>query len=228
VASYTSNLMTHTLSDTTDVLVAGTKYYFKLKATNAIGDSEFSDEALFALASLPSQPSAPYKDSSLSSTSSIFVRWSAVADTEINTSGYKLYMDGGNNGDFSLVFDGSGAPGTLSYLASGLTPGKAYRFKVVALNFNGESLESPEAILFSCLPPSGLLPPAYESSATTSLSVEWSSPSNVNGCPVYQYELYRDDGAGSAISTLVGTYDPDVYGATITLAGADTSKTFRL
>jgi hypothetical protein len=37
--------------------------------------------------------------------------------------------------------------------------GRAYRFKVSALNYNGEGPASDEALLFMCLPPKDLAAP---------------------------------------------------------------------
>lgn len=50
----------------------------------------------------------------------------------------------------------------------------------------------------------------------------------MNGCPLSGFELYRDDGASGAITTLVSTYEPQELEATITLTAADESKTFRV
>ena len=68
---------------------------------------------VFALAALPSQPAVPTKDDSQSSFNSIMVQWASVADTQVVTSGYKLYMDGGNNGEYTMIYDGSNKPGLL-------------------------------------------------------------------------------------------------------------------
>lgn len=51
--------------------------------------------------------------------------------------GYQLYMDDGYNGEFSIIYDGSEYPNTLSYIAQNLTTGLPYRFYVVAVNING-------------------------------------------------------------------------------------------
>ena len=67
----------------------------------------------------------------------MYVQWALVPDTSIPVNGYLLYMDDGNNGYYRLVFNGQGSPGILSYLATGLTTGLSYRFKVRAMNFNG-------------------------------------------------------------------------------------------
>ena len=50
-------------------------------------------------------------------------------------------MDSGN-GTFVNVYDGSFRPGVLGQLVSGLENGHLYKFRVVALNYNGESLPS--------------------------------------------------------------------------------------
>lgn len=42
---------------------------------------------------------------------SILVSWTSVADLSIPTSGYLLYMDSGNTGDFSLLYNGTYKPG---------------------------------------------------------------------------------------------------------------------
>jgi hypothetical protein len=52
-------------------------------------------------------------------------------------------MDNGNNGDFMVVYNGTGQAGTL-YSNLLLTVGRLYRFKASALNFNGEGTVSAE------------------------------------------------------------------------------------
>lgn len=44
-----------------------------------------------------------------------------------------------------------------------------------------------------CLPPSIIAPPYYISSTTTSIEVGWAPPEFDGGCPIYTYELWRDD-----------------------------------
>ena len=65
-------------------------------------------------------------------------------------------MDTGNTGAFLLMLAGSGSPGLFYYLAKNLTTGQSYRFKVRSLNFNGESADSTELLVYSCLPPQNL------------------------------------------------------------------------
>jgi hypothetical protein len=58
--------------------------------------------------------------------------------------------------------------------------------------------------------------------------LEWNPPTENNGCPLTGYELYRDDGAGGVITTLVGTYEPQELEGTISLTVAETSNTYRV
>jgi hypothetical protein len=62
-------------------------------------------------------------------------------------------MDSGNNGEYRVVFDGKGQPGVLGYNVRNLTTGRSYRFKMRAINFNGESDDSGEEIFYTCLSP---------------------------------------------------------------------------
>ena len=162
-----------------------------------------------------------------SSLTSIFVQWNYVADPSAPITGYQLYMDNGNDGNFKLAFDGRGKPGILSYHATNLTTGRAYRFKVHALNFNGKGPDSPEALIYSCLPPLQLDSPKYVDSTETTLTLSWQLPLYINGCPIHEMKLFTDNGLGGAVSTLVDTYNSDKNGDTLTFTGAQTSLSFR-
>ena len=208
--------MTFTLTAARDSLVAGSIHYFKILAENDVGGSLFSDEASFALAPLPAQlspgPVLVQSESDLT-VASLLVRWTgaaAIAPSSgiIAGTGYRLYMDGGNDGNFQVVYDGHGQPGTLEYAVTtatdSITVGWAYRFKVTALNFNGEGAASAESLIHACLSPANFSAPRYVSSSETALSVEWAAPNATNGCPIDKYQLFRDTGSADAITTQVG------------------------
>jgi hypothetical protein len=123
-------------------MVAGKFYRFKFRAKNSVGYSEYSTIMTFPLADKPAKPNAPTKDESQSDKTTITMAWSVNADTQSTAgdiTGYKLYMDDGNNGDFELIFHGLNQPDVRSYQAQGLFTGKAYRYKVLAENAVGES-----------------------------------------------------------------------------------------
>jgi hypothetical protein len=81
------------------------------------------------------------------------VEWIDVPFTEIGVLGYELWMDSGSDGYFKQKLDGRNKPGVMSYLASDLETGRAYKFMVRAINFNGFGDYSTEATFYSCLPP---------------------------------------------------------------------------
>lgn len=90
--------------------------------------------------------------------------------------------------------------------------GVAYKFKTVALNFNGAGSFSSEVTYFSCLPPQDILPPQYVHSDETTLTITWSEPKILNGCPLQRFDLHINDG----LSTTVEQVDPHVNSITIT------------
>jgi hypothetical protein len=46
-------------------------------------------------------------------------------------------MDSGSDGFFFKAFDGKNQPGIMDFNATTLQTGRAYKFKVRAVNFNG-------------------------------------------------------------------------------------------
>jgi hypothetical protein len=81
-----------------------------------------------------------------------------------------------------------------------LVKGRAYRFKVIAGNFNQEGPESDSGLHYACEPPSGLFWPILTETTSTSMTLEWSEPTSNGGCPLLGYYLYRDDGVTGAPS----------------------------
>jgi hypothetical protein len=169
---------------------------------------------------MPDAPSAVTQNIQMSTLTSIYVQWNYVQDPSAPITGYQLYMDQGNNGNFQQLFDGAGKPGILAFLAANLTTGRAYRFRVRALNFNGAGPFSPDALIYTCLPPLHLDSPKYVDSTETTLTLSWNLPSFINGCPIQEMKLFSDNGAGGPLTTLVNTYNPDVDGDTLTFTGA--------
>lgn len=203
--------------------------FFKYSAVNVVGESETSNEIVHALAVYPAAPENLVKVNTLSSLTSIHLKWDIVADYEINVIGYNVLMETNRNGEFNLIYDGRNYPGINYFEASGLTTGSRYRFKVAALNHNGVGDYTEPLEFFSCLPPEEILPPTYVSSTKTSLSLDWTSPAVTNGCPVEKFELYINDGENGDVDTLVAEFEPQVSSYTIdSFTEADTSKQYRL
>ena len=162
----------------------------------------------------PSKPATPTKVDSLSNSTKITVRWekNSVPSAELpggRITHYRLFMDDGLFGDFQQV----------AYLSSSLSqmtlydlvPGRSYRFKVVAGNFNQEGDYSDSGLHFACTLPSGLAAPLLTGLTTTTMSLGWKPPVETGGCPILGYYLMRGDGFTGAPSIEVNTVnDPAV------------------
>jgi hypothetical protein len=121
-------------------IVTDTVYQIAIKASNLIGDSSLSSVISIRAAQAPDAPAAPSKVTS--TTNSITVQWTSPGFNGGNViTHYSLYIDNGAGGAFSLLVTTADAS-TTSYLASGLTMGQTYRFKVSAWNQVGQSLLS--------------------------------------------------------------------------------------
>lgn len=68
--------------ETSQVLTPGTLYRFRLSATNTIGEGELSNSVTVALAAPALAPAEPVLDRGLSSKTSLFIRWAAVAPAD--------------------------------------------------------------------------------------------------------------------------------------------------
>ena len=77
--------------------------------------SEFSNDCIFALASLPSQPNQVAKNDQLSSSDTIFVEWDSITTDTLRVLGYRLYADTGRNDDMRMIYDGSTDPQQTYY-----------------------------------------------------------------------------------------------------------------
>jgi Fibronectin type III domain len=198
--AYSGSSLSVVLDATTVGLATGTLYRFKVQAVNEFGDSDFSEDVKASLGSVPSKPHTPVKVEMKSSKTSIAVQWDQNDDSvSAKVTGYQLLMDDGYNGDFTVIYDGSGFPNTFSYTAQNLTTGLPYRFKVVALNINGKSMDGDSVTIYACLKPRDVLPPYKIETTKTTITVGWYEPDNM-GCPILGFELYRDTGNQDAIS----------------------------
>lgn len=85
----------------------------------------------------------------------------------------------------------------------GLTTGKEYTFRVYAVNFNGKSDPSSTLTVYACGVPSNMAAPTFVASDQTSITIQWAPPQYVGGCPIYDYEVQRDDKGAATVWTEV-------------------------
>ena len=189
-------------------LITGKIYQFKFRAINEVAEEgDFSDPVSVALARLPEQLSIPTHVTSASTQNRITISWTPNADRDSvggDVTSFNIYMAEGSGGIFSLVYT-TPSESITSYSASGLTPGQLYRFKVSAVNYNGEGESSPIASIYACEPVQGISAPKYVSATSTTMVVSWEEPSFDGGCPVKSYALFIDNGITGVPTTEVNT-----------------------
>lgn len=182
----------HTISG----LTPGATYRISVRSRNDEGYSELSEYLEKAASSLPDAPSVVSKNTGLSSETSIYIEWDKVADEEVETTGYLLWMASNSQGseEYVLIMNATSRPESNEFLVENLIAGDIYQFKLQTLNFNGASANSSIYTYNSCLPPSGLVAPWRTDSTTSSISLQWSEPLHDGGCPITGYAVFRDDG----------------------------------
>jgi hypothetical protein len=90
-------------------------YGFKIQATNDIGTSDMSNTQYFACANIPLAGVDPPVLEAATETS-VTVSWSVPSSDEGSPiTGYKLYMNPVDDGDWYLIYDGSGQPTVLTW-----------------------------------------------------------------------------------------------------------------
>ena len=104
-------------------------------------NSEYSENLEKAASELPDTPTVLTKNKERSSRTSIFLEWDKVANKDVATMGYLLWIssDAAGTQNFDLVLNGTNRPELTGFEATGLETGASYRFKIQALNFNGAS-----------------------------------------------------------------------------------------
>ena len=148
-------------------LTADTEYFYRLRVTNAGGDSAYSN-----IADQRTLLAAPTTVAAVSTSSaSITVSW----DAQATASGFKLQQQSGT----TWVQVGDIIPaGSTSFLVSGLTANTAYTYRLIASNDAGDSAASATTTATTRLPRTKI-----KGSATsdTALLVSWTAVTGATG-----------------------------------------------
>lgn len=122
--------------------------------------------------------------------------------------GYICYMYDPVTGDWSIAYDGTdGYPGVTQLAFTDLSAGLAYKFKIAASYQNGLTAESSEVEIYTCEQPSGLAVPELVATTSSSYTLKWSQPTDLGGCSLTGYKLYRNDGNGGTAFSEIDASD---------------------
>lgn len=81
-------------------------------------------------------------------------------------------------------------------MTTDIVTGKFYTFRHKSFNFNGESPYSDPFTTYACVLPSKPGAPTWITSTETTIEIKWTAPSDDGGCPIREYRIFRDTGAG--------------------------------
>ncbi len=178
-------------------LSGATTYYYRVRATNAVGDSSYSNEANATTSTgLPAAPSD--LTATAVSSSQIDLSWT---DNATNETGFKIERKIGAGGTYGQI--ATVAAGVVAYSDTALVVNTTYYYRVRATNAGGDSAYSSEAnaTTLNVIPPapSGLVATA---ASVSQINLSWTSNSvNETG-----FKIERKTGAGGTYSqvTTVG------------------------
>ncbi|MFL5936043.1 MAG: fibronectin type III domain-containing protein [Gaiellaceae bacterium] len=168
----------------------GTTYYYKLAASNTVGDSSQSAER----SSTPfGKPASPALGSATGGNARITLTWSAPSDNGGSPlTGYKLYRSTSSGAETLLTTLGTGT----SWTDTGLGNGNTYYYKLTAGNAAGDSSLSNEV---SAIPATTPAAPSWKpaTAGNGTLTLNWNAPGDNGGAAITGYKLYRSTSSGA-------------------------------
>jgi hypothetical protein len=129
----------------------------------------------------------------------LFIEWQEGTPGDIPIDGYIMHMVEIATGEVSLVYNGARNPDVYTYSINNLITGAYYSVYVQAVNFNGVSHESEEAVFVVCLAPTHIDRPDYVTSTRSSFTLSWTKPDYTGGCPILSYAVYMHDGETGSV-----------------------------
>lgn len=178
----------------------------------------------------------------LSTKTSISVEWDPVAPGVSpggDIWGYVLEVKDSVNGTIWEPFNGVniGARDQIKYTVMNLLPGREYKFRVTAYNFNGAGAKSSEFSYLSCIVPENFAAPYRTFTTISTIGIRWVEPKEIGGCDITSYAVYmKEDGSSEASYFEVNTDNdlavrnrPGLNSLTVTkFTGTDLGKYFNI
>jgi hypothetical protein len=172
-------------------VVAGTKYYYVVRASNVRGDGPASSEVNATLADGPRPPDAPTALTAKSGIGFVSLSWSLPANQgESAVVAYKVYRTNvqGANPTVPLVTLNNGQ---RYYIDASLVSGEYY-YKVSAVNFaEGPRSNESSAVVDGIEPGSpGTIISMSLIEETSAIRLSWQPPPE-GASPIFRYSIYR-------------------------------------
>ncbi len=194
-------------------VTAGIRYYYVVKACNAIGDSVAGNEAS---ARVPTVPGAPTSLTALVSGTYIQLTWTAPADNGGSfITHYSVYRGTSPGAESATPL---GITGSTYYDDTTVILGAHYYYVVKASNSVGSSLSTNEASSQIIYAPDA---PSTPTVVTTlgHVFLTWTAPASNGGSPVTSYKVYRGTTSDSSTHVQIATATPASYDDTLITVG---------
>ena len=187
-AGCTSSLTSTVNTCTATGLANGTPHYFKVAAINVVGTGAFSPASTAITPDTP--PAAISVPTSIAGDSQVTLSWVAPTNAGSAITGYRVQVSTSASGTYSNAAGcTAGLTSTATTcVATGLSNGTTYYFKVAAINASGTGSASP--------PSTGIVPYSVPiaasaptgSSGNSQVALAWTAPS-ANGSAITGYEV---------------------------------------
>ncbi len=214
----TMSLAANTTSYNDDVgLIPATTYYYRVKATNANGDSAASNSV--SATTPQSAPAAPVLTAAVVSSTQINLSWT---ETSTDVTGFKIERKTGS-GTYAQI--GTALANATSYNDTNLTANTSYTYRVRATNAGGDSNYSNEANVTTLQNP----PPNAPSNltATTASVIQINLSWTDNSTNETRFDIERKIGSGGTFARIT-TVAANVTSFKDTNLTANTSYTYRV
>jgi hypothetical protein len=223
-AVLTNQSVGNVLNYTVGGLVAGTTYYYRIRASN-LGGTSGSSNVITMVTLNPAPPVAPVPLAASGITQTGFqANWNVSS----GATGYFLDVSTSNTFDISgVVLTNQSVGNVLNYNVGGLVAGTTYYYRVRAANAYGTSANSSVITVATLQPPAPAAPGALAASniSQTGFNANWNLSANATG-------YYLDVSTSSAFSGFVTGYNnrnvENVTTFTVTGLAANTTYYYRI
>jgi fibronectin type 3 domain-containing protein len=205
-------------------LTGGTSYSYRVRATNATGDSGYSNVASATTTAVAQPPAAPSAlTATVASSTQINLAWQ---DNASNETGYKIERCT-NQGCTSFAQIAQVGANVTAYSNTGLTGGTSYSYRVRATNATGDSGYSNVASATTTVvaqPPAAPSVLTATVASSTQINLAWQdNATNETG-----YKIERCTGGGCTTYAQIAQVGANVTAYSNTALTASTSYSYRV